>query len=74
MCTQRSPDDIVVCDTAITSVREAFTGATDVTFQHLPGEGTLVSNRAPAQRREFRRRVGAGIAPHGGSLPSIPPS
>ncbi len=69
MCTQHSFDDITVCDTAITGVRDAFAGDDAVTFEEAPAGGTRVSNTQPAKRERFRRRLGAAIAPHGGSLP-----
>jgi len=69
MCTENSPDDITVCDIAITSVRDVFSDKDGVTFEEAPGGGTRVSNTQPAERDRFRFRLGAAIAPHGGSLP-----
>jgi len=69
MCTQHSLDDITVCDTAIAGVRGAFAGEDAITFAEAPGGGTRVSNTRPAERERFRQRLGAAIAPHGGSLP-----
>lgn len=69
MCTENSPDDITVCDIAITSVRDAFSDGDGVTFAEAPGGGTRVANTNPSERERFRRRLDAAIAPHGGSLP-----
>ena len=53
MCTERTPDAIVVCDVAIT---------------HLPYEGNLVTNPDTANRDQFRAALAGAIAQHGGSL------
>ena len=69
MCTQHSLDDITVCDIAIASVRDSFSGEDRVSFDQAPGGGTRVTNTRPAERAPFRLRLGAAIAPYGGSLP-----
>ena len=67
MCTEHDPDTVMVCDVAIGDVRASLHGL-PATFQHVDFEGTLVSSGDPAARDEFRRRVNAALAPHGGRL------
>jgi hypothetical protein len=40
----------------------------NVEIAHVPMQGTRVVNHDPVQVREFRARITAAIAPHGGSL------
>lgn len=68
MCTERSPDEIVVCDVAIADVRGRLADLVGVSFVHLPYEGTLVANAAGADTIEFRRRLNDAIVGHGGGL------
>ena len=67
MCTQQDPDTVMVCDVAIADVRGALDGL-PATFTHVDYEGTLVVSGDPAARQEFRRRINAALAPHGGRL------
>jgi hypothetical protein len=67
MCTERDADTVMVCDVAIGDVRAALAGL-PATFMHVDYEGTLVVSSDPAARGEFRRRVNAALAPHGGRL------
>lgn len=67
MCTQTDADTVMVCDVAIADVRGALTGL-PATFTHVDFEGTLVRSGDPAARDEFRRRMNAALAPHGGRL------
>ena len=68
MCTERSPDEVVVCDVAIADVRAALAPVPGVRVTHLPYEGNLVVNAQAEQREAFRTRLAAALAPHGGSL------
>ena len=68
MCTERTPDAIVVCDVAIDDVRTAMATLGNVEITHLPYEGNLVANADLANRDEFRAALAGAIAKHGGSL------
>lgn len=65
MCTEHGPADVVVCDVALADVRTALAGL-DVSFEHLPYEGTRVVG--PADPAVFRARLDAALRPHGGGL------
>jgi hypothetical protein len=58
----------MVCDVAIADVRAALTPLPHIEIEHVPFQGTRVVNHDPLQVREFRARIGAAIARHGGSL------
>jgi hypothetical protein len=58
----------MICDVAIADVRAALTPLAHIEISHVPFQGTRVVNHDPVQVREFRARIGAAIAPHGGSL------
>ena len=66
MCTEKSPNEIVVCDVAIPDVRAALGGLAQVTFVHRPYEGTLVVNSDPAASDAFGAMVRHAIARHNG--------
>ena len=68
MCTERTPDAIVVCDVAIADVRAAMLPLGNVAITHLPYEGNLVTNPDAAHTGEFRAALAGAIAKHGGSL------
>jgi hypothetical protein len=69
MCTEETPVNVVVCDVAISGVREALGGVPGVTFTHLPYEGTrvaLTGDEVPAD--VFRDRLHESLTPYGGGL------
>ena len=68
MCTERTPDAIVVCDVAIDDVRAAMAPLGNVEITHLPYEGNLVAIPDSTHRDEFRAVLAGAIAKHGGFL------
>lgn len=70
MCTSNGPVDVTVCDVALSDVQTALADVPRVAFTHLPYQGTRVTGDA-AQVEVFRERLGAALAPHGGSLPPV---
>jgi hypothetical protein len=67
MCTEHAPTTVVVCDVAISGVREAFAELPGVTFTHLPYEGTRVE-LASGELGKFRTRLHDALTPYGGGL------
>jgi hypothetical protein len=67
MCTEHAPTAVVVCDVAISGVREALVELPGVTFTHLPDEGTRVQ-LDDGDVGEFRTRLHDALTPYGGGL------
>ncbi len=69
MCTEQTPVQILVCDVAISGVREALAELPGVTFTHLPYEGTRVALSGDVTSPEaFRGQLHEALAPFGGGL------
>lgn len=69
MCTEQSHVQVVVCDVAISGVREAIGELPGVSFTHLPYEGTRVElSGAETSTEEFRSRLHDALTPYGGGL------
>ena len=69
MCTSHAPENVVVCDVALSDVTRLVGVLPGVTLTHLPYEGTRVQSAGSVPVEEFRAAVAEAIAPHGGSLP-----
>jgi hypothetical protein len=67
MCTEQSPVQVVVCDVAISGVRQALAVLPGVMFTHLPYEGTSVA-LDDGDTAEFRTRLHEALTPYGGGL------
>lgn len=67
MCTEQSAVQVVVCDVAISGVREALAEVPGVTFTHLPYEGTRVVLDG-GDTEAFRARLHEALTPFGGGL------
>lgn len=72
MCTEHDENAVVVCDVAIADVRHALAALANIEIAPIPYEGTRVVNHDPSQLREFRARLSAAIAQHGGLLDPCP--
>lgn len=70
MCTDRSPDEVVVCDVALPDVRSLAGTLPGVVLTHLPYEGTRVENTGGTDTEAFRAAVRTAISRHGGALPT----
>lgn len=68
MCTDRAPDEVVVCDVALADVRSLAGSLPGVVLTHLPYEGTRVANTGGTATADFRAAVARAIEPHGGAL------
>ena len=69
MCTQETPESVVVCDVALPDVRRLVGALPGVTLTHLPYEGTRVASGGDVPVEVFRSSLDEAIAPHGGALP-----
>lgn len=69
MCTSKAPDEVIVCDVAMTDVRRLVGVLPGVELTHLPYEGTRVQSAGLVPVEVFRGALSAALAPHGGSLP-----
>ena len=67
MCTEHAPTTVVVCDVAISGVRDALVELPGVTFTHLPYEGTRVQ-LDDGDVVDFRTRLHDALTPYGGGL------
>ncbi|MDP3711331.1 MAG: hypothetical protein Q8R60_02450 [Mycobacteriales bacterium] len=70
MCTDRAPDEVVVCDVALPDVRALAGTLPGVVLTHLPHEGTRVENLGGTDTAAFRAAVQTAISRHGGALPT----
>lgn len=68
MCTDRAPDEVVVCDVALADVRRLAGALPGVELTHLPYEGTRVANTGSTPTATFRAAVHDAISRHGGGL------
>jgi hypothetical protein len=68
VCTEHDENALMICDVAIADVRAALSPLPNVEIEPVPYQGTRVVNHDPVQVREFRARIGAAIAPHGGNI------
>ena len=70
MCTEKSGDEVVVCDVALPDVHRLVGVLPGVVLTHLPFEGTRVANLGATPTAEFRTALRQAVMLHGGSLSS----
>lgn len=73
MCTEHDAHEVTVCDVAMADVREALAGIPQVSFTPVPFQGTRVTSNHPGSLQQFRARLSAALARHGGALPGPVP-